>query len=391
MIANNKTPPPDPRLAWAAERLDTAPAGRSGDFTVGLLRRVEEEDFVPPPIVRQAWEVAMGKAAADPAPLDELLEENQRAEIEAFASRFFEIAPADRNRTWRRLANEAARWPRLKVRLESLHPGLNVEFPEISARKPEVRDLLNAAKELFVLQPDRRALRRREILRGPLRMAPSKWQSAARRVRWRYRSIAALSGDLVVPLCRLRSTAQAATRELKGRDLQRDQWRAKRRESALAWLFFIIVVVVIAWNATLSKKENPPDSSPPNYTMPPNWPQPRTERDVIEEALKRRIMDGESGPPTQAPVKPRPTSVSDLPQTSGNLTDQGAKAAIELLIKRGLLRPKQAPVDPADPAQNSDASAKSSATPDKSSSTPDKPSTIPAEAVPPPVSSGPRP
>jgi hypothetical protein len=157
---------PDGR-AWATEVLDldepTADTARQA-----LLRRLPEEDFVPP----QSWLQALKLLQQpEPVPLSATAPHDERfryeeirgwEEVEAFADEFFRLDPAQRQRRWHRLASRYSFSVLLSARLEALKPGLDVAAVERS--DPLARKLADKVRELFVLRPAERAMRRQEFL-----------------------------------------------------------------------------------------------------------------------------------------------------------------------------------------------------------------------------------
>ncbi len=272
---------------WAAERLGIRPDSSARDFSVALLSRVEEDDFVPPLVVRQAWEVAVGKQASEPFPLDELLEDELHSDVENFARQFFEMPVPDRVRAWRQLFEQAASWPRLKARLTNLRPGLQVEFPAVSAKNPHAQELIASARELFILPPAQRALRRREILRQSLQTQLRPWQNAARTIRWRYRSIAALSPDLILSLAASRRTIARARRNYTLRlSAPAPKTTGMRRRVSTAWLVVVLVIFVVVGISIFD------DHRP---TIQRDYNQRMTDHELLE-------YDFNSSPPTPLPA-----------------------------------------------------------------------------------------
>ena len=119
MIAKNSSSSAA-RMAWAAEQLEADSESSPQEFTIALLRRAEEEDFVPPPTVREAWEIATGRSTETPREVDTEIEQQLHGQIENFAREFFDLSPADRNRTSQQLADSAQPFPKLAMRLEAL-------------------------------------------------------------------------------------------------------------------------------------------------------------------------------------------------------------------------------------------------------------------------------
>jgi hypothetical protein len=114
-VGNSSLSNGEPR-AWAAEILGTSPDGAPAEFTAALLRRLVEEDFVPPPVFRMAWETAVrpGAEGCRLPPLEQFCEERLSVEIEQFAGQFFTIPRPQRVQRWQLLFDRAERFPRCR-------------------------------------------------------------------------------------------------------------------------------------------------------------------------------------------------------------------------------------------------------------------------------------
>jgi hypothetical protein len=139
----------------AAEVLGLPPDAPAEVATSAFLAGLPAAGFVPP----GAAVAALNTLAGTALPADG--ESNLRAEVEEFAARFWSLEPAGRLAAWHALGNrspdEAA-----SARLLALQPGLGVTTtPQGDPLAEEVAVL---ARELFVLPPRQRAIRRNEWL-----------------------------------------------------------------------------------------------------------------------------------------------------------------------------------------------------------------------------------
>ncbi|VTS00133.1 unnamed protein product [Gemmata massiliana] len=141
----------DPRAQWA--ELLPIPADAPPDAAVAqFLRTLPGADFVPPMERIAAVNVLAG--AALPTTPDETVERMLRAEVEAFAERYWELPPAERLTTWVELSGRGTP----TTRLRELEPGLDV--PVTRLVDPVAEELAGVFRTLFVLPPRERAIRR---------------------------------------------------------------------------------------------------------------------------------------------------------------------------------------------------------------------------------------
>ena len=182
-------------LKWAAAQLGVPPESSPEVCTTAFLRRLAEEDFVPPPRLKDAWQfVTRGSSDSRPALpwIDSDAESELSGRIEEFAGQFFNLPPEQRSAHWERLYAEAQQWPRLETRLRRLKPGLTIEFKPLPTLSLREAKLIQWIRELFPLPMEERAVRRRQMLRDDVRTDIQPWQKAAQRVARRQPTIAAL-------------------------------------------------------------------------------------------------------------------------------------------------------------------------------------------------------
>lgn len=176
----------DPRGRWA--ELLRAPAdATAGTASSALLRLLPGDEFLPPAGEVAAVNALAGTAA--PVGRDPDVEQLLRDEVESFAGNFWALAPADRRPAWAELSRRDAD----AVRLRELEPGLDVSAPLLA--DPAADELAALVRELFVLPPRERAIRRNMWL---LEHAPDveKWRAARAVVLRDAPALAALDPDL---------------------------------------------------------------------------------------------------------------------------------------------------------------------------------------------------
>ncbi len=319
---------------WAAEQLSVPPDSSPQETTSAFLRRLAEEDFVPPPALRMAWEIASARWPAQrspPAWLDEPRETELRGRIEQFAGQFFNLPPEQRKAQWERLAREAEQWPRLEIRLRRLEPGLNVDFkplPKLGLREAK---LIQLARELFPLAPEARAVRRRQLLHSNIDGDIRPWQKAAARLRRWHREVADLAPDLLIPLATWRSTMRAAAKSSLVRGDANGSRTTFRRTSGGSrwWMVAPIMLVVSAVISELRKStqdnpwQRPPyystPSAPPVFSRDPDAEREKLLREIMENARNHTLVPSPESPPRAAP-DPDPAVV-----------ERGLRAAAEWL------------------------------------------------------------
>lgn len=145
----------DPRARWAAA-LRVPESASADDALAALLRALPETEFVPPAERVAAANALAGTAAPVGRAFD--VEEALRDEVTGFAARFWSLAPPDRLVAWADLSRRGAD----AVRLRELEPGLDVAVSTLA--DPAAEELAALVRELFVLPPRARAIRRNQWL-----------------------------------------------------------------------------------------------------------------------------------------------------------------------------------------------------------------------------------
>ena len=194
MIADTNPSLDGRALAWSLQQLGMPPGNAPEICTAAFLQRVADEDFVPPPRLREAWECAV-RGCSNSGPVSRWLESNAETEvgsrIEEFARQFFNLPPEQRSAQWERLYADAQSWPRLETRLRQLRPGIAVEFTPLPALNLREARLIQFIRELFPLPPEQRAPRWRQMLRENFESDFRPWEKAVKRLRKRHRAVAA--------------------------------------------------------------------------------------------------------------------------------------------------------------------------------------------------------
>ena len=155
-----KSPVEGPALNWAAEQLGVPAESPPEVCTAAFLRRLADEDFMPPQRLRQAWEIATGKSCEESRSLpwiDAAVEEELSNKIEDFAQLLYYVPLEQRSAHWERLYADARRWPRLEARLQQLKLGLADDFAPQPPLSPLETRLIQWIRELSTLPLEERA------------------------------------------------------------------------------------------------------------------------------------------------------------------------------------------------------------------------------------------
>jgi hypothetical protein len=180
----------DPRARWA-EELGVPAGATAGAALSAFLRALPASGFAPAPSRVAALNALAGTGA--PTGPDAEIEELLRGEVEAFARSYWELEPGERLTRWAELSRRGADAPRLR----ELEPGLDVPRRQLSGVVAEA--LAAVMRELFVLPPRERAVRRNTWLAGAV-AEEAKWREAFAAVRRDAPALAALDPQLAAAL-----------------------------------------------------------------------------------------------------------------------------------------------------------------------------------------------
>jgi hypothetical protein len=143
----------------AAEILGVPGDAAATDAISAFLASLPASSFVPTGDRVAAVNALAGSTAPADATDDSAL--SLSAQVEAFARRFWSLAPSDRLAEWVSLSDRAAEDP-ADARLLALQAGLEVVVDPLP--NPVVEEVAGFVRELFVLNPRERAIRRNEWL-----------------------------------------------------------------------------------------------------------------------------------------------------------------------------------------------------------------------------------
>jgi hypothetical protein len=361
MISDPKSASDGRAKAWAAEQLGVPSESPPEVCTAAFLRRLADEDFVPPPRLREAWELA-ARGSSDDGPamrwLDTTAEAELSGRVEEFAAQFFNLPPEQRSAHWERLYADARRRHRLETRLRRLKPGLAIEFKPERALSLREAKLVQWIRELFPLPPEQRAVRRRQMLRDDGGRDIRPWQKAAQRVGRRQRAVAALAPDLLLPLATWSRGVKAATRNRQRRKVAGVKWwrpifrAGPNLFKSTPWIPVAIVVVSWLVGALLVEPHEHRHYDPPIYSPPiqrQEWYGYTEDKRLHDayEILKKQGQFPSRAPSDQSP--PITPQISDGPRSPPGTTLNDKLR--EVLAPQDIPQPEPTPEAPAGPAR----------------------------------------
>lgn len=289
---------------WAVAQLDLGRDAAPAEVRAALLRRLAEDDFVPPLRRHLAARILLDPAYASAAALRHVSGEKEdrlRTEVDSFAADFFKLQPAARRQRWQELTACCAFTPPLAARVRELEEGL-VVIPPTTGDAPDVVALAEHVCELFVLRPAARAARRQELLRE---MEPSvaRWQAAARQLRSLSPAVAALAPHLLNELADWEAwLQQQRRREQVTPAVMESPSASSKRGSVWPVIVGIIVVVNLVRLGVNSTNSTAP---PPAIRMPQpaiRTPPPTTYPMRMDDKDVQRILDKVHFHPTQQEI-----------------------------------------------------------------------------------------
>lgn len=289
----------------AARTLGVVPDCSPEAVRAAFLRAVRDDDFMPGPHIRDAFDVLRGRSTLLPGSwlLEEVhWNENTRLRnaVEEFASFFFSTPVAERIKRWEELSAATLSKPGLHARIKNLEPGLQLDLATVVDRSAEVEELARLACELFILPPKARAIRRQECLvelSARTKRSGVNWRAAARRIRRVYPDIAKLAPELFLALLTPPSIHRRSARRPP---LGAAPAPSTTGPNSSWWKYVLIIVVVtnvfraISGLSTSRTGPNPPVSPVPKGAPIPSFlldpPKirntPKPPRDQVERFLK---------------------------------------------------------------------------------------------------------
>jgi hypothetical protein len=189
--------------AWARKQLDLEEVSAPANVRRAYMQRLSDEDFMPPAHLPYAFAILDGHAGTPGANEETAWAdvcERQRQRVEEFAHNFFQIPVAGRREQWLKLKTDCAKVPALVNRLDRLEPGLTLDPHGLAVTSSNLRELIQAACEIFVLRPFEAAQARAAFFRLETFQSPDQmieWEAAARILKSRYSHYEVLAPALV--------------------------------------------------------------------------------------------------------------------------------------------------------------------------------------------------
>lgn len=220
MTATTRVVVPRQRLVpWASGVLNLPADASDAQRRARLYAAVREADFIPSPEIEQAIAV-LGQSSqaltlndSGWSALAEAERDEAQRDIEAFAARFFDLAPSPRREQWLALRTRYGYLVAWRRRLASLEPGLVVVAPSSTDR--HVQRLVGQIRATYALPPAERTSRDVTFLREALDH-PSRWRSAAVQLLKRHSAVAQLASHLVQELIARSPYDRGSARVLRG-------------------------------------------------------------------------------------------------------------------------------------------------------------------------------
>jgi hypothetical protein len=249
---------------WAAVKLDIGPV-EPESVRQALLRRLPEDEFVPP----LEWQQAAAIAGVLPAPVappqDAVrdMEDCLSGGVEKLAEQFFTLPPDQRRQRWQEEYKDCAGSLQLAAWLHALEPGLAVEAQQASGLDPKSDQLAQQVLQLFPCRPAERAARRHRFLQG-LKEQAATWEAAARRLARTRPALAALEPVLIEYLTDWgRRQKQLAKARRKGRKRAALAGAKQSEWGSFPWVAFVLVFALL--RAFLGGSSSSP---PRTYAVP---------------------------------------------------------------------------------------------------------------------------
>jgi hypothetical protein len=147
-----------PWLGWVNKTLDLPPETEHTETRLELLKRLEEESYLPPGSWHEAawiWEgEALGMPPVTTGRLQHEVEQaDLREQVKLFAQHFFEIDIPTRQRIFTDLQARCRTIPVLRLWLRQFQPRLNLVMPLLSKESEEVQNIFSFLQAAIVLPP----------------------------------------------------------------------------------------------------------------------------------------------------------------------------------------------------------------------------------------------
>jgi hypothetical protein len=240
---------------WALRTLREEGAVQNDDLRSALVKRLPSYRFVPSaPLFyaarSQVETLSDAVAKRVESTVIAEVDASMGTEVEDFCSGFFSINCQLRREKWHELRRRTAASPHLSKRLDALHAGLDVDFETVHPGRDELKQIVDVMRELFVLTPADRALRRQAFLTTCER-GRAKWRAASWRLARRFPKVADLDPYLLKQLRSLRAD-WLQLREFKVKEPAQTQTRNQMspRQTAL-WLVVGMGVVAGTFSSQL--------------------------------------------------------------------------------------------------------------------------------------------
>ena len=260
-------------LNWARDTVGIAAELDTQHVRTELLRHLTAHDFVPPEEWHDAIRVLATTSvpATQPAPMHYLRarESELRPEVEQFAKTFFELDIKARGERWKQLAAQCAAIAPLRIWLNRLEAGLDVECRWDAQQPASIQEFGDLVCQAFLQLRGPAAHEFRQKL-AQMRRDAGHWQPVARDFGLRYPEVAQLCPRLVSEFAHFFRTRRRMAIS-KCLNTAVSEWIPLTSDTPLSFrhsVFFILVGVAIT-AATIYLDDSHKNRSRPSWMPPP--------------------------------------------------------------------------------------------------------------------------
>jgi hypothetical protein len=266
----------------AAELLGVPAGTDPAAARAAFLGRLERVEFAPPAHWCAGLGMLAGSAGAARLAGDEIAEARRQeleAEVNHFSEEYWSLPPMERDARWQLLRDLCAAEPPLRLHLDHLAIGLDLEASEFTRFDGTSGLVAELVRELFPLQPAERAARRQAWFDQIGRM-PKGYLEAAALLRNEAPQLTALEPAL---LARLDEAGEAQTRAERPVSVVRSSGRSatvSEGESGgygrYAWLIGLLVIGTLRGlfgTSSSSSRNDLPPPRPRYYDQAPELPE----------------------------------------------------------------------------------------------------------------------
>jgi hypothetical protein len=242
---------------WSRDTLGIDALSGTDSIRSRLLQFLEAAEYLPPAAWRDAIDV-LNFPCDDArqhtcAPFRKELEHRLRDALDQFVAEFFAVSRDTRKERWSRLAAESAPFLPLRVRLDRLAAGLDVNADGFHRATGQTATLAERLRIIFQSHPTH-AGRHLHALQQEIARDQKVWEEAANELNRHFPDIAGLQPSLVNDTANASRSARliARVQESQRRDYEEEfgshefqYWRDRIIQWSFLGVFLLIVVLVL--------------------------------------------------------------------------------------------------------------------------------------------------